>query len=267
MEYCDIKDKDHIFIYGVCGRCGSTAVQRILNSSDEVCIWGESWGLTSILLETIKKVQDKYDDRWKRVKAPNFEIFKNSFREKNHNQFYANAFRNLDGLIDSLLNSFSDLFDPIINTDRIGFKEIELNKIDELYVLNKLFNNSQFLFIFRNPIQQYISVKSCGYFQYSNDLDLFLKKYKKYSDIYLDYYNRMNNSSFLENTILTNIFNINKILKFLRISNVDEKLINKKINSTQTGTLKYIDIKKIKNSLAYVNYVKMKKISDIFFNS
>ena len=117
--YDKIKNNHHIFIYGVCGRCTSTALQRILNSSNEICIFGESWNINCLLLNTIQKLEERNNELWKEEKERDFDLLRKCFFNNKHDKFYANAYRNLDETINSLKTTFSNLCKPINKVSRL----------------------------------------------------------------------------------------------------------------------------------------------------
>jgi hypothetical protein len=41
LSYEAIRDQKHVFVFGVWGRTSTTALQRIMNSTRGICIWGE----------------------------------------------------------------------------------------------------------------------------------------------------------------------------------------------------------------------------------
>lgn len=265
MEYKDVKNERHVFIHAVCGRSGSTAIQRILNSSNEICIFGESWGINAILLHAINNIQNKYNEKWKSIKPQHLKSLQDSYRDNKHDKFYPNAFREPEALINSLLNSFVELYKPLIDVKRFGYKEISLSDVNGLFLLNKYFKKSIILFCFRDPIKQFVSVKSCNYFSYSNDLNLFLDKYEQVSNVYLEYFENKKEGLFVDYDMIQDLNKFKKLIKYLNISKIDETLLGEKINSTQDFVLKTEDGEKIKKSKAYYNYLKMKKIPSKYF--
>ena len=55
--YRKVRHQKHVFIFSVMGRASSTAFQRILNSSGEICIFGETKGSMARLLEAYATVE------------------------------------------------------------------------------------------------------------------------------------------------------------------------------------------------------------------
>ena len=260
--YKDIKNEKHIFIYSVCGRTSSTAFQRILNSSNQVCIFGETENIVDDILELIENLSQK---NWG-FKDVDLSVLIKCFNKNKHDRFYPNAIRNVDIITALLNNIFTEFFRPVIEVKRFGFKEINIKNIRTLNVLNKLFKNGKFIFTFRDPIKQWISVNQTGYFSYSKDVNLFLAEYKRMSDIYLNF--KDNNSFyFAENDILYDVMKVIKLFKVLDISKFDESLIGMEVitlyEQEKNNYLK--ESYYIKDSDAYRNYEEMSKLSNEFF--
>ena len=55
--YESVKHERHVFIRAVCGRSSSTALQRLLNSTNEICIFGEPWGSVDGLVGAIDNLE------------------------------------------------------------------------------------------------------------------------------------------------------------------------------------------------------------------
>ena len=59
-----------IFIFSS-GRCGSTLMQRILNSYTDITVWGEHNGFLLDIAEAFFMLLDKRNDRYPKVLKPN----------------------------------------------------------------------------------------------------------------------------------------------------------------------------------------------------
>lgn len=258
--YNKIRNKRHIFIYSVCGRTASTAFQRILNSSNEICIYGEPHYIPDKILDLIDHMKKR-----NKIGKLNGEYrkLKECFKKNKHDRWYANAIKNFDYSIELIASIFSDIFKPIIDVDRFGFKEIRILSINTLKGLKELFPNSYILFLFRDPLKQWPSVKRSLARLYSYSLDGFLKEYKRISDIFLKFGGNNNNNFFIENTYLNNIEKVVKLLRFLKISKIDKSIVYLKIKSRE-GELGLNEKEKILTSDAYDNYLKLSELSKKF---
>lgn len=253
-----VLNEKHIFIFAVCGRSSSTALQRILNSSNEICIWGEQFNLIDDLMKIIHELDHFLDDEnvyW------HVRILINSFRNEYHLKPYPTAIGNLfdfrSSLIDALIKNLtvSDL-----GINRFGFKCIRLKKLMTLQVLSKIFPNSQFIFLFRNPVHQWPSVNYLNWWDYAYNLQDFLKEYQRISSIMLEYLNQNNRCILLENSEIKNENTLKKVLARIKINSVDQEVVDKTIFSAGNISPTCLKHKKIiKNHKAYTNYLTLKK--------
>ena len=85
--YEQTKNNQHIFIFSVLGRTSSTALQRILNSSNQICISGEPKGIVDGQLKLISKLEE----RQKKFVSSSNERLKASFKANKHNLPYPHA--------------------------------------------------------------------------------------------------------------------------------------------------------------------------------
>lgn len=260
--YNELKSQEHVFIYSVCGRASSTALQRILNSSHEVCILGESRGTANLLLETIHKINEKNNSQsWKKAKGNQFSTFTQSFANHKHNTFYPNAFRDLDDLEYLHLASFMDLIRPLGEISRVGFKEIMIDSIIPLKTLKRIFPQSRFLFIFRHPKDQWNSIKVKGWWEYSSSVEEFLAQYLFMSSLYMEFIGTHNDCICLENTNLYNLDFVEKLTAKLHISSFDRNLIADNVNATSKHVVTEQEQEMIENSEAFSNYLRLVELA------
>lgn len=260
--YQKIKHHEHVFIYSVCGRASSTALQRIVNSSHEVCIFGESRGTTNLLLETINSIHElRHNSAWEKAKGNQFSTFTDSFLKRKHNAFYPNAFRELDDLELLHLASFTDLIRPLGNISRVGYKEIMLESINTLTTLKRIFPQCKLLFIYRNPVDQWNSIKYKGWWNYSSSVDEFLSQYQAISDILLSFMMEHSNWHCIENSQLYDAYTVQSLLAKLNISTFDKSLISDNVNKTMEQVVTDQEIEIITQSKAFANYHRLRELS------
>ena len=86
--YRNVKHRKHIFIFSVMGRSSSTAFQRILNSSGEICVFGETKGTLASLLEAYDAVKHQwnYKSHWNQI-----SLMRNSYITGKHTTQYPHA--------------------------------------------------------------------------------------------------------------------------------------------------------------------------------
>ena len=127
-----------IFVFSVWGRASTTALQRILNSSGEVCMWGEPGEfIVDDLAKAICYLQKK--NAQSPLSDARKQVLQRAFRERDHSVPYALAFPELQPAIDHLCAAFAQLFPPVADVKRIGFKEIRVRGRETLEALHDLF--------------------------------------------------------------------------------------------------------------------------------
>ncbi|WP_036382855.1 sulfotransferase [Muricauda sp. MAR_2010_75] len=251
----------HIFIFGVGGRCSSTAMQRILNSSNEVCIWGEQQYIIDDILCIIKRV-DKFSQDSTVIEDN--KIFHQCLRSKNHlypHYPFMMSMGNLSELRKKLIEAIIYNLKAPNGIVRFGFKDIRIRDIATLVSLREIFENSKFIFLFRNPINQWVSVNHYKWWEYGHKLEDFLEEYQNISKIMLEYSEKYKNYAFFENTSIQNEQELGKLLDFLNIKEVDNQVVQKKyINPKILGKRETPSIeKKIKKSDAFEKYRLMQE--------
>ena len=268
--YEEIKHEKHIFIYSVCGRTSSTALQRILNSSDRVCIYGEPHYLVDDIIKLLNDLKKLDRDFKKRRDLAHFDNLKKSFRTGDHTLIVENAIRDLEEPISLLKSALATSFRPVNNVKRSGFKEIRIRSVETLAGLKELFPKSCIIFFFRDPLEQWRSIKAFGRHDYPGDvfykmarnIDLFLEEYDKLATIYMKF-----SADFIENKLLFDKEKLYRLLHFLGIDHVDESLIGNKIRETPNKKeITHEENKKILDSKAYRDYQKMVELSKKFIS-
>lgn len=144
-----------LFLLGS-GRSGTTLLQRILNSHEDICIWGEHGGFLSSVAEAYIMSYDKVTVE--HLIKPNKE--EKSIKEakqilKNPTRWI--AWQNWFGrksIIKNFRNFVESFFNPNkLNTRYWGFKEIRYGFRDKfLGFAREVFPEAKFIFIIRNPI-------------------------------------------------------------------------------------------------------------------
>lgn len=146
--------KDPIIILGT-GRCGSTLLQRILNTAEDITIWGEHAGFMKGLAQSYyvltesEHIHKNYYSR----KNLDYSIIIGSLKDYNQSINWVNSFdkqttlKNYRNLIIKQLNNGLDT-----NKNTWGFKEILYTKNDRVVdMLLELFPSCKMIFSLRNP--------------------------------------------------------------------------------------------------------------------
>ncbi len=258
--YSEFSNEKHIFIFSVLGRSASTAFQRILNSSNEICVFGESMGILENLFSSIFLMEQTHNQ----FAVHSNKIMNAAFEKNKHNKPYPHSL-NIQETMPLIRDAIINLYLPVINVKRFGFKEIYFNNIDCIKKLQEFFPNSQVIFLFRNPISQYKSSISKDWFSYAKDVDTFIKKYCEFASNYLEYNNKYKNTIIIENTILYDREKLKKLFKTLKISNIDDSLINDNVFSFNPKDIDDDLKRRIKRSNAYHLYNTMVEKSKNYF--
>ncbi|MBR8827192.1 MAG: sulfotransferase [Gomphosphaeria aponina SAG 52.96 = DSM 107014] len=146
-----------IFIFSAGWRSGSTLLQRLLMSSDDVVIWGEPYshaGLIDSLSTPLKCINQQ---------SPHQSWF--SFKWKTPkdlaDKFVANFYPDISYLIAAHIAYFEVFFEkPAMakGTVRWGIKDVRLTSDHAIY-LNWLFPQAKFIFLYRSPYDAYLSYR------------------------------------------------------------------------------------------------------------
>jgi len=219
------------------------------------------------LLAFYSRFQIKNNNLNKSDKPRQLELFVKAFAKNKHDIFYPIAFRPLDETLQYIGGLISNLLTPPVeHINRFGFKNITVNSINTFHIIKKLFANSFLIFMFRNPLQQWVSVRESVFFPYSNNISLFLDIYTKMAQKYLSYYKENEEVIFIENTFLYDRPNLQILFSTLEITDFDQNLFKDKISSYEGKNISDIEKNKIENSKAYENYQNMKEIYNKQFN-
>ena len=260
MKYQEIKNEQHIFIYGINGRSSSTALQRILNSSGEICIWGEAGGIDQPFLDFIEQIETKKKDFDERLPKDHYDLLKNSFKNEKHDKFYPNAFNDLTESIECIKDGFAEMIKPVNSVKRLGYKEIRVQKPSNLITLIKLFPNCKILFLFRDTKKQWICVRDTGWFGFSNDLEKFNAEYIRIGNTYTEVFDsHPDNCIFVENKTLYSKEKVKNLVSLLNLSSYDESLINKVVSSQAKNGLSE-DEEQMIRATSFKKYEKLKEL-------
>lgn len=174
-KYPNVKSSclsEPIFILSAGWRSGSTLLQRLLMSSNEIIIWGEPYGHSGVidyLSSSLKAITNNYPDTsWFINEMLDDKQPVSSLSEK----WIANLYPEIENLIAAHAAFFIQLFEiPVINrgVSRWGIKEVRLS-IDHAIYLNWLFPRAKFIFLYRNPYHCYASYRGFYWYnQYPSD--------------------------------------------------------------------------------------------------
>jgi hypothetical protein len=146
-----------IFLLGT-GRCGSTLLQKILNSVDNVMIYGEHGGFLRQIAEAyFLNLEDKKIEKYIMSQNVAGEDPTSVFESLKDPQLWS-AWTNWYNQ-ETVKNNFRDFIESFFNPISLGrkvhwgFKEIRYGLSDRvLEMLADLYPNGRFVFIFRHPV-------------------------------------------------------------------------------------------------------------------
>ena len=148
-----------IFIFSAGWRSGSTLLQRLVMSNNDVLLWGEPFkrcNLIQSLAESIRVISSEY---------PHQNWLFNEAETRSSGQltdiFIANLYPELSYLKKAHQRFFLELFSKPAsdkNYSRWGLKEVRLG-VEYAFYLKWIFPNAKFLFLYRNPYKAYASLR------------------------------------------------------------------------------------------------------------
>ena len=156
-----------IFLLGS-GRSGTTLLQKILNSADDVMIWGEHGGFLKQIAQayfhhTENPEVNQAIFHWNPIaKDPNLDFHRLRLTDINYSWMNWYGSREVAASFAGLIESF--FHPPGMEKRHWGFKEIRYGGDDRtIELLAKLFPTARFVFIARNPVDVIASQAALGW--------------------------------------------------------------------------------------------------------
>ena len=223
-----------VFIFSAGWRSGSTLMQRLLISSNEVFIWGEPLG-DAALIPKLGGVVSRINSTW----PPDHFFYNdpdlNSFSKK----WIANITPPIRYLRSShrliLQNWLSKPCKERYGLDRWGLKEVRLT-IHHAKYLKWLFPNSRFIFIYRNPFDAYRSWKGNlwgdmwpGY--YSRSAIAFIRHWRLLMEGFLEGYKEVDGLLIKFEDLISGEINLTQIANHIKVRKIEPSVLDKKIRS------------------------------------
>lgn len=209
----------HVFTFGVWGRTSTTAFQRIMNSSREVCIWGEPGGFL------IDNLMDAYVHLGARMSdasyAERVKVLPLAFRLNQQNSDSAMALNDWSAGRELLEQAVVSLLQPAIPVQRLGFKEIRVRSLRTLDGLRQMFPNCQFVYLFRDPATQWPSVQTMVQWQESESIELFADQVEAMARLYMQ-----REGIFIEDRDLRCVNKLDRLTQYLGLTNYDKRLVD-----------------------------------------
>jgi len=163
-----------IFLFSAGWRSGSTLLQRLISSSNEALIWGESGGALNNFADAGIRYEQMLGNGGKRFKygyggngEKEYVAFQTSRDKKNH-QWCACMNPPWDHIEYAYKNFFNNLYgEPTsdLGYKRWGVKEV-LSGIETARFFRRIFPDSKFIFLVRNPFDTILSIKRHDWMDY-----------------------------------------------------------------------------------------------------
>lgn len=151
--------KEPIFLFSTGWRSGSTLLQRLIMSDKRVMIWGEPYKHCNHVhdqMTSLRAIHKNYpQDEW-------FLRSDGMDKTKLADRFVANLYPKVEYLQMASRCFFEGLLEqPAIDNGYTmwGLKEVRLG-VDAAIYLRWLFPNAKFVFLYRNPYDAYLSLKT-----------------------------------------------------------------------------------------------------------
>ena len=214
----DLKGR-HVFIFGVWGRSSTTALQRILNSTGAICIWGEPGQLLmDDLLAAHAKLQDdpRRDQQLRNIQK--------SFDRRDHTLDVSMAHADWRPALSNIRQAILSMLAPVNGIQRFGYKEINVRGPETHAALRGLFPNSEHIFLFRDPVEQWKSTLTMAAWRSYHDLDSYLEVVERNALAALEA-----DGIFLENRDVRDEARLRQLVEHLGLPAFDLKAMRKEV--------------------------------------
>jgi hypothetical protein len=169
-EVKSVSAMEPIFILSAGWRSGSTFLQRLLTSANDIFIWGEPYRHAGIIDSLAGQVQ-AFTDEW-----PRYDFFIDHFREPDlTQQWVANLYPSMEHFIAAHIAFFECAFARPAReqgAQRWVLKDVTLT-VDHACYLRWLFPKAKFIFLYRNPYHAYRSYRFRNFYQSWPDRPVF----------------------------------------------------------------------------------------------
>lgn len=153
-------DEQPVFLFSAGWRSGSTLLQRMMmEHNKDILIWGEPFAHCNIHDNLLNQLR-AFTRQW-----PQDDFFLSKMEiSKISDAWTANLYPDVDCLFDAHRSFYRRLFhEPAarMGCNRWGFKEVRLT-IDHARYLRALYPNCKIIFLYRNPLDAYLSYCDWG---------------------------------------------------------------------------------------------------------
>jgi hypothetical protein len=152
LQEADTPVEAPVFILGCTWRCGSTLLQRLLCTVDDLLIWGENLAISSLFMDMCARLRSK-EERSRIERA--------AFRQKG-DTWIANMRPPLDSVDELCRQWLSGFYGPAtlsFGKSRWGFKEVRHDALVADF-LRHLYPAGRVVLLIRNPVDVTASMRS-----------------------------------------------------------------------------------------------------------
>lgn len=226
-----------VFVLSAGPRSGSTLLQRLITSSGDVLVWGESNGSLNHILESFRLLNFALQpgDKGGANGAQHFKRFCEN-KEDRSTQWVAS----MNPPAAHILKTYRSMFDNLygiparsMNYGRWGVKEVRGTKFT-IDLLRLIFPEAKFVFLVRNPFDSLRSIKQRK-FLFANNWGTPVTKNQllyfasNWAQLSLAYYDQQNCFKVRYEDLKQKDFDVTKLCEYLGISHVDFKLVGGKL--------------------------------------
>ena len=234
-------DSSPVFIFSAGWRSGSTLLQRLIISSQQIAIWGEPLGEAAVIPRLAATTAALYGG-WPKDSFfdtdPSFESLSSKW------------IANLTPPIPALMNSYRAFLDEWLaqpaykryQVNRWGLKEVRLT-IHHARWLKWLYPNAKFLFICRSPFNSYSSWRGHRWGgqwpnYYSWSPISFTRHWKLLTDGFIDGYKELGGRFIRFEDLVSGNFDLDDLARYLEINGLDPTVLNHRVASPDPSRYK-----------------------------
>lgn len=221
-----------VFIFSAGPRSGSTLLQRLIISSDEVMVWGESSGALSHILESFKQFNVAL--RPGKAGGANGAIHYQRFLESDDKskQWVASINPPQSHILKTYGLMFENLYAvpaKLMHYRRCGIKEVRCTK-STMQILRLIFPHAKCILLVRNPLESLRSIKqhkflfsdNWGNPVNKNQLQHFAKNWAYLSSMFLQEQHcfRLRYEDLMQNN-----FDVSKLCEYLEVNKLNTELL------------------------------------------
>lgn len=154
-----------VFIFAACWRTGSTLVQRLLNTSDQLMIWGEPG-----YLDLMRRVYEMMT----RQASNQEKIWENLLSTGLSDQWVPNLAPKKECTQEALKGFFNQLYYSSAmelkpSCRAWGMKEVRAGAMDNTLFIHQIIPDARFIFLFRDPVDCFESVIASNFYRHFED--------------------------------------------------------------------------------------------------